>query len=121
MRSRWRLAIVIAASLSALDVSADAVAPVRVMLVGNEAVGLRLSSGTTIPCDSKDDVPIFEGVVKPGTTDFESGAVCVCWQQTYAPFVATGWSAGSITCRPTTKKRIDMTKPLVVALTSHEP
>ncbi len=116
------IAVTILTIAPAADVSADEAAPVRLVLVGSEPVGVRVAVGVTIPCDSSANEPLYRGTLKPGTTELASSAVCVCTQQTYAPFVTTGWSPGTITCRPAKRRRVaDLSKPIVVELTSREP
>ena len=75
--------------------------PLVVGLAGNERVGLRVSAGTVLPCTSELDVPLFSGTLDPGKAlTFPTDAVCVCVQQTFAPFVTAGWTNGLIQCRP---------------------
>jgi hypothetical protein len=102
---------------------ADAAAPLRLELVGSESVRARAAIGSFMPCDSKENEQLWEGVVQPGFTEIATGAACVCVQQTFAPLINVGWTVGAVRCRPHDKRRrhFDYAKPIDVTLTSREP
>ena len=76
------------------------VPPLVVNLTGSERVGLRVSAGSVMPCTSELDTPLFFGTLEPGKPlTIPTQASCVCVQQTFAPFVAAGWTGGQIHCR----------------------
>ena len=89
------------AALFAGDAGAESPTPVEITMLGPAPVRIRLRRGTTFPCDSGDNRRILEGkygageVVRATTADR-----CVCFQQTYEPFVDLDWSASSLVCRP---------------------
>jgi hypothetical protein len=81
--------------------SADGITPIEVTLLGPSAVRVRVSRGSTMPCDSGDDRSIIAGKFEPGQVVKASTLDdCVCVQQTYEPFTDVDWAAGSIICRP---------------------
>lgn len=99
--------------------------PVILELTGDQPVGVYVTAGFTVPCDSDNNKPLFKGVLKPGApiaVDTESG--CVCIQQTFAPFTTTGWSASNLACRPRRCWgkicRPDLTKPIRIYVRSKE-
>ena len=81
--------------------SADGITPIEVTLLGPSAVRVRISRGSTMPCDSGDDRQLIAGKFAPGQVVRASTPDdCVCVQQTYEPFADVDWAAGSMICRP---------------------
>ncbi|MBI2395191.1 MAG: hypothetical protein HYV09_36815 [Deltaproteobacteria bacterium] len=123
-----RFALAVLALVAPVAPSAHAqqakTAPVTIEVVGAEPVRVRVAVGTTRPCDSDANKPLFNGVVKPGAAvSIPSDAICVCWEQTYAPFTTTGWSTPTVQCRPCSglKKCIPrLDKPLRIVARSKE-
>jgi hypothetical protein len=102
--------------------------PLTLALAGKERVGVRVAAGTTAPCDSSANTMLFNGVLEPDAPrSFVTDAVCVCFEQTYAPFTTTGWTPSSIRCRPNgcigkaCKLPIDPTLPFTIAVPSRAP
>jgi hypothetical protein len=93
-------------------------------------VRVRISEGTTAPCDSSDDKPLVSALVRPKKPPLvvPTEAVCVCWEQTYYPFTDLGWSPTHIACRPMAcgpaakpqKCKLLMHEPWKLALSSRE-
>lgn len=76
-------------------------APLTLAVLG-EAIGVRVAAGTTGPCNSSGNTPLFSGVLTPGVPrTLITDASCVCIEQTFAPFLSAGWSPATIQCRPT--------------------
>ncbi len=76
--------------------------PLVLAVDGEQPIGVRVSAGTTTPCDSSSNASLFAGVLRPGQPlAIPTEAVCVCYEQTSAPFVTTGWSPATVRCRPT--------------------
>ena len=96
--------VVVAADARAVSRYAPAVlapAPVEILLLGPDAVRIRLAEGRTLPCDSADNHPIAVGRYAGGQALRTSTTrECVCLQQTYAPFIDVDWSNGVVACRP---------------------
>jgi hypothetical protein len=101
----WRgivlLVLASAGALFASTASADGVTPIEVRLLGPKGVRVRVSRGSTLPCDSGDDRPIITGKFAPGEVVRASTPdECVCVQQTHEPFTDVDWAAGFMVCRP---------------------
>lgn len=76
-------------------------APLVLSNSGSEAIGVRVAVGTTGPCGSSNNTPLFSGVLTADVPrTFETDAACICFEQTFAPFLSTGWTAATIRCRP---------------------
>ena len=91
------------AALIAGDAAADGTSttPVEITMLGPAPVRIRLMRGETFPCSSGDNRRIVEGKFSPGEVVRAATADrCVCFQQTYEPFVEVDWSASSMVCRP---------------------
>jgi len=77
-------------------------APLFLSVAGAEAIGVRVAAGTTGPCGASVNVPLFSGVLSPGAPrTIVTDAPCVCFEQTYTPFLSAGFTAATIRCRPT--------------------
>jgi hypothetical protein len=86
------------------DALAVEIAPVVIEVIGSEEIHAFVAAGTTTPCESDANKPLFRGVVKPNApVTLASDAICVCWKQTFAPFKSVGWSSPRIQCRPPAK------------------
>ena len=105
MRLRaYRVAAVLCLALAPTftrDAVADVATPLEITLLGPGAVRVRVTVGTTSPCDSGDNRKLVDG-------KFAAGQVlratvmgsCVCVQQTFEPFSEVDWSQSSVACRP---------------------
>ena len=77
------------------------IAPVVLTLEDDARIGVRLAAGSTGPCEASVNRPLFRGVLEPRTPmAFESDTMCVCVEQTAAPFLTAGFGPPSIRCRP---------------------
>ncbi|MGZ3418372.1 MAG: hypothetical protein ACXVEF_27960 [Polyangiales bacterium] len=119
------LLFAIVCALSAPEARAGTAALV-IEVVGTQPIGVRIAAGTTAPCTSPDNQPLFAGVMKPSEPlSIATDAVCVCVQQTIAPFVASGWNDGTIRCRPIRhvgkRQYVDLTSPFRITLSSKGP
>jgi hypothetical protein len=110
-------------ALPAGRADADAAGPLRITLVGSGSVRARAAIGSFMPCDAKENQPLWSGVMQPGTIEIATDAACVCVQQTFAPLIDVGWTVGNIGCRPHGRnwRWIDFSKPITMTLTSREP
>jgi hypothetical protein len=123
-------ASVLVASHAAFADDTAPIAPIEVTVVGEGAVRVRISEGTTAPCDSPDDKPLVSALVRPKKPPLvvPTEAVCVCWEQTFYPFTDLGWSPTHIACRPMVcgpaakpqKCKILLGEPWKLVLTSRE-
>ncbi len=99
--------------------------PLTVVVEGKERIGVRISAGTTAPCDASVNTPLFSGVLEPDVPRaFVTEAACVCFEQTFAPFTTTGFTGASIRCRPCLGGKyckISLTAPFTLALASRPP
>jgi hypothetical protein len=74
--------------------------PVVVTMLGPGTVRIRVSEGSTTPCDSGDDRILVEGKFPAGAVIRTSATgTCVCVQQTFEPFVDEDWSVAGAACR----------------------
>jgi hypothetical protein len=99
------------------------VAPLTITNIGTEKLSVRAAAGTTGPCDASVNTPLFKGTLSPGETrTILTDAPCVCFEQTYAPFLSSGWTPPTIRCRPSACLSkycpMDMSRPFVLALLS---
>ncbi|HEX3776418.1 MAG TPA: hypothetical protein VHV51_18230 [Polyangiaceae bacterium] len=86
---------------SAGDARADDVTPVELTMLGPDPVSVQVARGNTFPCDSIDDQILLRGKFAPGqVVRLSSPDVCVCMQQTYAPFPDVDWGPSLRICRP---------------------
>jgi hypothetical protein len=118
------------ASHSASADDAPPIAPIEVTVVGEGAVRVRIAEGTTAPCDSPDDKPLINALVRPNKPPLvvPTEAMCVCWEQTYYPFTDLGWSPTHVACRPMEcgpsakpkKCKVLMSTPWKLVLSSRE-
>lgn len=100
------------------------VSPLVLVLADDGKVGVRVAAGSTGPCDASVNVPLFRGVLEPQKPrSIETDAMCVCVEQTFAPFTTAGFGAAQIRCRPTDCLgkwcQTNVAAPFVVSLTSH--
>ena len=83
------------------DARAESVAPLEVSVVGDSAVRVRVASGYGMPCDASINTVLANTIVKPGTPlVVKNEDICVCWEQTFAPYTEAGWSTPALACRP---------------------
>lgn len=76
-------------------------APLVLSNIGSDKIGVRVAAGTTGPCMATGNTPLFTGVLTPFVEQTViTDAPCVCFEQTYAPFLSAGWSPPTIRCRP---------------------
>ena len=89
------------------DVPADTIlaVPVSVSVVGSGSIRVRIAtrvgsrSAPSMPCDSLDNLRLYEGYVSAGQTiDFSSPGLCVCEQHTYGAFRETNYTTSRVTC-----------------------
>ncbi|MEO8903276.1 MAG: hypothetical protein ABI488_14160 [Polyangiaceae bacterium] len=103
-------------TLFAQSVAAPTITPIELTMVGPDSVSVRVSGGTTLPCDSGDDRMLVQGkfnageVVRASTT-----AGCVCVQQTYQPFPDIDWTPAGVVCRPQACRGVGRTRRCVPA------
>jgi hypothetical protein len=88
------IALCLAISLCSATVHADSGAdrPVFITVVGHGSIRLRLSVGSTAPCDSADDRMLFDGWIGPGRYVWSTGADAVCFQHTFGALRQSNWS-----------------------------
>jgi hypothetical protein len=95
-------------------------------MTGPKAVRVRISAGTTLPCDSTANTPIFEGKVQPGwTATWMVSTSAVCIEQTYDNFPDVGWGDPWLAWRPMHYDQwgrwVRSNDPIVVTLQSTPP
>jgi hypothetical protein len=99
-RLRLRILALFAVALFALGASATSVVPVEITMHGPKAVRVRIYSGQTSPCDSSNNHRVVDGRFEPGHVIRTTARTdCVCFQQTYEPFVEIDWSTPVQACR----------------------
>lgn len=75
--------------------------PVEVTMTGASRVRVQIADGRTRPCDSGDNVMLFDGWLAAGETfRGASQSECICLRSTTAAFKQTGWSEPGLACRP---------------------
>jgi hypothetical protein len=100
--------------------------PLQVTLAGSERIGVRVSAGSTAPCNATGNALLTSTVLEPNQPlSIETSATCVCVEQTHAPYVTLGWTTGEVRCRPLhcdgKDCRMDLVAPFTVSLSSHAP
>ena len=90
------------------DVPADTVlqVPVSVSVVGSGSIRVRIATmvgggrrGPSMPCDSSDNLGLYDGYVSAGQTiNLSSPGPCVCEQHTYGAFRETNYTTSRVTC-----------------------
>lgn len=100
--------------------------PLGVHLVGEGRIGVRVAVGPGTPCNAAGNTILFEGTLDektPRVIDTQAG--CVCVEQTFAPFVSTGWTNARPYCRPQRCAAklctVDPDAPFVVGLSTRAP
>jgi len=100
----WVLVSLFAAVAVATDANADAPpqpAPVVVIAHGPKTIKVRLSVGSSMPCDAMSNRQLYTGPMKPGEhLVWPFHEACACLEQTYDDFPETGWGAPLLRCRP---------------------
>lgn len=101
-----------------------ATSPLVVSLDDDARIGVRIAAGSTGPCDASVNVPLFRGVLDPGAPlSLDTDAMCVCVEQTFAPFTAAGFGPPTIRCRPSLCVgkfcQTNVAAPFIVSLRSH--
>jgi hypothetical protein len=100
--------------------------PFTLSLGGAERIGVRVSAGSTAPCNATGNALLTTTTLEPNQPlALETSATCVCVEQTHAPNVTTGWTPGEVHCRPLHCEgkdcRMDLAAPFAVTLASHAP
>jgi hypothetical protein len=99
-----RALLVLLSLLAVTAVSDDAGAaeptPVVVTMKGKGRVRLEVAAGSTLPCDSSANTPLFDGWIEGGQV-FNSATTeaCVCVRHTSKSFPTSGWSTPGLACR----------------------
>jgi len=86
--------------------------PVEFYLQGPGTVRLIVAHGAYMPCDASENRRLIDGKFGPGQvlrTTFDGQ--CVCYQQTYEPFVDSDWSVPRTACIPCRGKRGEACPP----------
>jgi hypothetical protein len=90
------LALGIAATAVTARADAEAGRPVFVTVVGHGAIRFRLAIGRTAPCDSSDNRMLFDGWLTPGSYEWGTDAILVCYQHTSGALRESDWSTSQI-------------------------
>lgn len=98
--------------------------PLTLHLDDDAKIGARVAAGSTGPCDASTNLPLFRGVLEPQhPLVLETDAMCVCIEQTFAPFTTAGFGAPQIRCRPTACVgkfcQTNVSAPFTVQLRAH--
>jgi hypothetical protein len=82
------------------DANAAEPTPVVVTMHGEGRVRLEVSAGSTIPCDSSANTPLFDGWIAGGQVfNATTTEACVCVRHTSKKFPTNGWSTPGLACR----------------------
>jgi len=68
---------------------------------GPKQIRIRLSVGSSTPCDSTANRKLYEGPMKAGDVlAVPFTEACACLEQTYDDFPDVGWGTSLLRCRP---------------------
>jgi hypothetical protein len=82
------------------DASAAEPTPVIVIVNGDGRIRLEVSAGSTIPCESSANTPLFDGWIDGGQVwSATTTEGCVCVRHTSKKFPSSGWSTPGLACR----------------------
>jgi hypothetical protein len=100
--------------------------PLGVGVIGEGRIGVRIAFGPATPCNAAGNTILFEGTLDANTPRIiDTQASCVCVEQTFAPFVNTGWTNARPYCRSlrcAAKICInDPVAPFVISLVTRAP
>jgi hypothetical protein len=90
------LALGIAASAVTSRADAEADRPVFVTVVGHGAIRFRIAEGRTAPCDSAENRMLFDAWLAPGSYEWATGAILVCYQHTSGALRESDWATSQI-------------------------